>query len=296
MQILQEDFRDLLRAVETFQALPDAERSEYFDTNIAPNASRFGDAVLAEEGADHETAANWLRLQAATFYLSLEGIPEVTEMLRQRNSLAISEALEKLSLSERQRIEKLFAEWDGTDTSTALESVRPEEFLFRWPRLFKPLTPDTSKRPPPGVLADFVGTDVLRSSRGNPIIHGALTLYSAAGDLLDHFEANTGGGASSYQITNGPLPPGTYLVSNHRPNRETIGMELDGVGYSFDVDPTDGTEVFHRSAFRIHPDGGSIGTHGCIGVRESAKRLRECESLLVKLLAEPGAFKMTVRY
>ena len=74
-------------------------------------------------------------------------------------------------------------------------------------------------------------------------------------------------------------------------------MVLDGVGYSFDVDPTDGTPVYGRSLFRIHPDRGSPQTNGCLGIRERASVLREAESLIVEMMRRHGgSFKLSVSH
>src|SRR5919205_245367 len=118
------------------------------------------------------------------------------------------------------------------------------------------------------------------------VFNGSFRIFALDGNELGSYVVNTGGGASNYRTTNGPVPPGTYRVSNHRPGRTTLGMVLEGVGYSFDVDPTDGTQLFGRSLFRIHPDGNPLGTNGCLGVRESADRLRECENHIANLLSE----------
>ena len=98
-----------------------------------------------------------------------------------------------------------------------------------------------------------------------PIFEGTLEVPQEGGQV-DSFQATTGGNARLYSQRNGPTPPGRYRVSNYRPNRNISGMTLDGVSYSFDVEEVNQTEVYGRSALRIHPDGPPPGTRGCIGV------------------------------
>jgi hypothetical protein len=85
-------------------------------------------------------------------------------------------------------------------------------------------------------------------------------------------------------------------LSNHRPNRTGTGMVLEGVGFSFDLDPVDGTQVYRRSLFRIHPDGGSPGTNGYLGILEEREKLREAETIFVNLLRNSGPFKLVVTH
>lgn len=87
------------------------------------------------------------------------------------------------------------------------------------------------------------------------------------------------------------------ICSVHIASGEKVpDMILNGVGYSFHLLPTDGTQVFGRSLFRIHPDGNPLGTNGCLGVRENAARLHACESQIAGLLQRVGIFKISVRY
>lgn len=59
----------------------------------------------------------------------------------------------------------------------------------------------------------------------------------------------------------GPLPPGSYRIG--------IGYSHEKLGLvTMNLDPLPGTEVFGRSAFRIHGDNSTPapfdGSHGCI--------------------------------
>ncbi len=65
----------------------------------------------------------------------------------------------------------------------------------------------------------------------------------------------------------GNLPMGQYSVSAHMWNRGNSSMNVGGVGYSFALsnkyDPRVGRV---RGDLRIHPDGGTPGTIGCMGI------------------------------
>jgi peptidoglycan hydrolase-like protein with peptidoglycan-binding domain len=77
----------------------------------------------------------------------------------------------------------------------------------------------------------------------------------------------------------GSLPTGTYTVTPHLWSRNDRSMSVGGVGYSFAVsDKYDPRVGGTRRLLRIHPDGGSPGTEGCIGIvggAEVQRRFRE---------------------
>ena len=66
---------------------------------------------------------------------------------------------------------------------------------------------------------------------------------------------------------NGNLPNGDYKVTPHLWSRNTEGMVVDGVGFSFALsDKYDPRVGATRQLLRIHPDGADPGTQGCIGI------------------------------
>ncbi|QEG01564.1 hypothetical protein Mal15_56410 [Stieleria maiorica] len=84
----------------------------------------------------------------------------------------------------------------------------------------------------------------------------------------------------------GNLPVGSYTVDNYR-TRSKAGFKVDGVGFTYDVSDikddfgdrtaaakTKGLAKGNRTELRIHPDGGRLGTAGCIGIIGSAATLR----------------------
>jgi hypothetical protein len=78
----------------------------------------------------------------------------------------------------------------------------------------------------------------------------------------------------------GSIPFGDYDVTPHLWSRnEPPGMVVDGVGWSVALnDKWDDRVGDTRTELRIHPDGASEGTAGCIGIvgnGETQKRFRE---------------------
>lgn len=109
-----------------------------------------------------------------------------------------------------------------------------------------------------------------------------------------------GGTTRSYQFNNGgfgagAIPAGDYTVTNPR-IRDTNGMVVDGVGYSFDLndvfDPNAGRE---RRLLRIHPDGGATGTLGCLGIVGDAATQRQFyEDMKLLVDANGGNFNIKI--
>lgn len=94
----------------------------------------------------------------------------------------------------------------------------------------------------------------------------------------------------------GSLPPGEYNVTPHMWNRNTNGMTVGGEGYSFALsDKYDSRVGGTRSLLRIHPDGGSAGTQGCIGiVGDAATQRRFREDMRAELARNGGSFTLNV--
>lgn len=105
---------------------------------------------------------------------------------------------------------------------------------------------------------------------------------------------------SSYQFRTGGhgrgmLPPGRYTVTPHRWHRTDAAMTLDGVGYSFALsDAFDPVLKVTRTLLRIHPDGGTPGTMGCIGILGGAATQKQfIQDMRAEFLAT-GSFVLKV--
>lgn len=268
------DTRPTLEAIQTLRFLPEAEQTDFYDGIVAPLIA--DSAAAVDVNGEPDTLTQWLHIQAAALGFALEGITEVTYELSQSFPAELRQAVTELPEEQRIRIERLLNEFQGGENLPREiierdEARRDTEFDSIAERL------DTEPPSVTGIFGAFVGSGTSTSSRGFPVVQGTFTLFNADGSTLDAFDVNTGGGARTF--------------------RTTVGMVFNGVGYSFDLDPTDGTQVFGRSLFRIHPDGQPIGTNGCLGVRENAARQRRCEAHLVELLqASPRGFKVAVRF
>ena len=88
---------------------------------------------------------------------------------------------------------------------------------------------------------------------------------------------------------------GEYTVDTYRNRRKdkdyNPGMNIHGVGFSFNLNPQFKTE---RSLLRIHPDGNSKGTLGCIGVTGTQKELLEFEEIMKNLLKHEKSIHATI--
>lgn len=88
---------------------------------------------------------------------------------------------------------------------------------------------------------------------------------------------------------------GEYTVDTYRNRRKdkdyNPGMNIHGVGFSFNLNPQFKTE---RSLLRIHPDGNSKGTLGCIGVTGTQKELLEFEGIMKNLLKHEKSIHATI--
>lgn len=94
----------------------------------------------------------------------------------------------------------------------------------------------------------------------------------------------------------GNLPPGDYKITPHLWNRSDRSMSVGGVGYSFAMsnkyDPRVGGT---RTLLRIHPDGGSKGTIGCMGIIGNAAVQRQFrEDMRAELARNGGSFTLRV--
>lgn len=126
---------------------------------------------------------------------------------------------------------------------------------------------------------------------------GAVTTPASSGNPANHtatFDRVTGAGTRGQMVSgritvnghtyqfnsggsgNGNLPRGDYTVTPHLWSRNTPGMVVGGVGFSFALtNKYDSRVGATRTQLRIHPDGGSAGTHGCIGIVGNAATQRQ---------------------
>ena len=95
----------------------------------------------------------------------------------------------------------------------------------------------------------------------------------------------------------GSLPPGQYTVTPHMWSRSNRSMNVGGVGYSFAMsDKYDPRVGGTRRLLRIHPDGGTPGTEGCMGIVGNAdvqRRFRE--DMRAELQRNGGRYTLNVQ-
>jgi len=94
----------------------------------------------------------------------------------------------------------------------------------------------------------------------------------------------------------GSLPAGTYTVTPHMNSRSDASMSVGGVGYSFALsDKFDSRVGDTRKLLRIHPDGRSAGTEGCIGIVGNAEVQRQFRAdMLAEIRRNGGSFQLRV--
>ncbi|TFZ54828.1 hypothetical protein E4V01_24490 [Methylorubrum sp. Q1] len=271
-------FDDLIGQIDAVEADGSKSLAQVYEDELQERVLAFGNSV--QSSPSRVGVADWLRLFARLSSLSVEAPAELTARLWDDHRALVEEALAGLDANSRRAVEEFLASLDDADLALS-------DFAFEPPA--DVLAGDTP------VLATFTIEDSFDGSR-RKVWTGRLTVSNRQGQVVGDYAATTGGFVADYRKRNGPTPPGTYKVSNHRPNRHGApGMERDGIAYSFDLVETDGTPVFGRSALRIHPDEAPAGTHGCVGIAEGAASLRDCETKLAAALAG-GAFRLRVIY
>ncbi|MEW5854658.1 MAG: peptidoglycan-binding domain-containing protein [Myxococcota bacterium] len=136
---------------------------------------------------------------------------------------------------------------------------------------------------PPNRTAEF--QSVSKAGQRNQMMTGQITVNG------NTYTFRTGGHGR------GNLPKGDYTITPHLWSRNDRSMNVGGVGYSFAMsDKYDPRVGGTRSLLRIHPDGGSAGTEGCIGiVGDAATQRRFREDMRAELARNGGRFTLTVR-
>lgn len=230
------------------------------EDEIVPEMVAAADALTAEDSST-DAVASWFEAFALVAGAADEELADAASGLLDVHRKAVSG--DRLSPFARRQLGALLEGWDPAADPIPAPPVA---------KSFDAFVDDAAVR------LRFQGISKFTSPRGFPVVRGRMQITDG-GQTLGDFLVNTGGGASSFMKTNGPLPPGRYWASNYRA-RDKKGFVLNGVGFSLDLDPTPDTPVYGRSLFRIHPDGLSEGTNGCLGLRESADDLKRAAALL----------------
>ncbi len=145
----------------------------------------------------------------------------------------------------------------------------------------------TPNAPAPGAPANGTATFDRMSKVGqrNQMAEGRITVNG------NTYQFRSGGHGR------GNLPQGEYTVTRHLDSRSDASMSVGGVGYSFAVsDKYDPRVGGTRSLLRIHPDGRSPGTEGCIGIVGDAATQRQFrQDMLAELRRNGGRYTLSVR-
>ena len=151
-------------------------------------------------------------------------------------------------------------------------------------RTLRALTDAVSMSPPANLTARF--EEVRFQGKRRQMMLGRITVNNTT-----YFFTSGGHGR-------GNLPRGQYTVTEHLRTRGGASYSVDGVGYSFAVsdvaDPRVGGPP--RTLLRIHPDGGSLGTNGCIGILGRADTQNSFrDNMYTELGRSGGSVTLTVQ-
>lgn len=121
----------------------------------------------------------------------------------------------------------------------------------------------------------------VEGSMENDLLGSGCLYIKEDGEIIDSIKMNAGGFGS------GAPENGNYTVEGYRNRRLNSGdynkgMNRDGVGFSFNLNPNFETL---RSLQRIHPDGNKPGTLGCVGLVGEKDDLLEFEANVKKILS-----------
>jgi RHS repeat-associated protein len=133
---------------------------------------------------------------------------------------------------------------------------------------------------------EFTGTRIQGKSR----VDGSLNWYTR--EATGIYDKTHSWSALSGSRTLKPIPQGDYFLSKYRLRTE-IGYVSEGVGFSVNIAPD---PIFGRTYLRIHPDGGLIGTAGCIGLRGTKSQLREFGNIISEFLTKHKTIRLRVNY
>lgn len=164
-----------------------------------------------------------------------------------------------------------------------------------------------------------VGTQTMRALQRDgfdtaPAARTEPSRGTSGGNLTATIDSTRGAGSRTQQVSGkvtvnghsydfrsgghgrGSLPPGNYEITPHLWSRSDRSMNVGGVGYSFAMsDKFDSRVGGTRTDLRIHPDGGTPGTNGCMGIVGNASVQRQFrEDMRAELTRHGGSFTLRV--
>lgn len=154
--------------------------------------------------------------------------------------------------------------------------------------------PDSFEPSRPAPQAGVNGTARLNGQpNGKGMTTGSITVNG------NTYQFNSGSG-SKFSV-----PQGEYRVTAHRNSRSEAAFSRDGVGFSFLLEDKrrPGSDAMYdrragrdRTALRIHPDGGAVGTAGCIGILGDAATMRRFrDDMNAELRRNGGSYTLRVQ-
>lgn len=145
--------------------------------------------------------------------------------------------------------------------------------------------PVRTSQPSGGQNRTAVIEETSKTGQRNQLATGTITINGNA------YEFRSGGHGR------GNLPRGDYEITPHLWSRNDRSMNVGGVGYSFAMsDKYDSRVGGTRTLLRIHPDGGTAGTLGCVGiVGDAATQRRFIADMRAELQRNGGRFTLSVQ-
>jgi hypothetical protein len=128
-------------------------------------------------------------------------------------------------------------------------------------------------------------TSTKNAGARNQLVSGKVTVNG------NNYDFNSGGHGR------GSLPKGDYQVTPFKNSTGQAGMVRDGVGFSFAMsDKFDSRVGDKRTLLRIHPDGGSVGTNGCLGIVGNAATLKQFrDDMNAEIRRNGGSYTLRVQ-
>ncbi len=165
-----------------------------------------------------------------------------------------------------------------------------------------PTSTTTGGTKPSGATTPSGGVDERQSATSGQNGNATIERTSKTGQRNQMVEGSITVNGNTYKFRSGghgrgSLPKGEYQVTRHLDSRsDKRSMMVDGVGYSFALsDKFDSRVGDTRKLLRIHPDGNSPGTEGCIGiVGDAATQRRFREDMLAEIRRNGGSYTLNV--
>lgn len=159
------------------------------------------------------------------------------------------------------------------------------------------IDPNANPAPPPTsgghiVVKKYAEWNPKPGCLGNKCV---MSIYNNSGEVTGSYQCVNGPWVAPGEQGGGKIPFGNYTVSNLRTRTKPVGMVvLDSstnsvYGWSCDLSDVYDSRIGRtRKLLRIHPDGNSVGTQGCMGIVGTVDTQKDCYAKLKEVLDANG--------